>query len=534
MAKYEIDLNGNPFSEFAQGEEKIRVTKLLTNNWHTEQDVFRISKVKNSKPKHSVDITEVNFKKIYKASKDLPNYTFEIGGAIESVEGPFIIVDIYDNSLLYTVGLGRTAPIRLGYKLDEGEKYIHKDKFELALHNKLKGRDWIIWENGDFFLLFHFEDKVYKKIKFDRNFNPASFYPSSPIVGNPEYIVKPYQIDKAIFIEDVTYNDSPQALDSEERDLNNPYQSYNIPFNSEDPRFAILNQYIFNKYPNDFVSSQWSTSTWADKFNKEMDREIGWFNSKYDLIQPLKEFNYSPFRTSIISFDNIEMYVSLFEKKADEIWTCCNKTLEEFIYPGKYKHEKQFLHISIKDRKSSDEYKEYINPSPLKEGYLKLKNSPSSNFELVKDRIKPIHEFDEPMIYCLYRELKDDEVEDRLALDFKPRFKQNDKVELKESQWEDITDHIETIDNSKLTLDEQYKIMEDIIKDDSLLQNAELKIENNKLMLNKNLSYRNRIYYITKVVFRDGYFLYYGYTPQNIKDDKYFYVSDIEVKCKID
>jgi len=534
MAKYEIDSNGNPFNEFTQGEEKIRVTKLLTNNWHAEQDVFRISKVKNSKPKHSVDITEVNFKKIYKSSKELPDYTFEIGGAIESVEGPFIIVDIYDNSLLYTIGLGRTVPIRLGYKLDEGEKYIPKDKFELSLHNKLKGRDWIIWENGDFFLLFHFEDKVYKKIKFDKHYDSNSFYPSRPIIGNPEYVVKPYQIDEAIFIEDVTYNDSPQALASEFRDLNAPYESYNIPFNCEDRRFVSLNKYIFNKYPNDFVPSQWTTTTWTDKFDKKIDREIDWFNSKYELIQPFKEFNYSPFRNKIISFDNAEMYVSLFDKKAEKIWTCCNDTLEEFINPGKIEHDKKFEHISIKDRQSSPDYKEYINPSPLKEGYIKLKNTPSDKFELVKDRTKLIHEYNEPMMYCLYRELENDEITDNVCLDFKPRFKQNDKVELKESQWENITNHIETTDNSKLTLDDQYKVMNDIIKDDISLKNAELKIEDNKLFLNKNLSYQDRTYYITKVDFRDGYFLYYGYTPQNSGNDKYFYISDIEVKCKID
>ena len=39
--QYELDLNGNPYNEFAQGNDTIRVTKLLTNNWSKEDDIFR-------------------------------------------------------------------------------------------------------------------------------------------------------------------------------------------------------------------------------------------------------------------------------------------------------------------------------------------------------------------------------------------------------------------------------------------------------------------------------------------------------------
>jgi hypothetical protein len=45
MQKYEIDINGNPYNDFRQGSDKIRVTKLLTNNWNEDEVVFRISKV---------------------------------------------------------------------------------------------------------------------------------------------------------------------------------------------------------------------------------------------------------------------------------------------------------------------------------------------------------------------------------------------------------------------------------------------------------------------------------------------------------
>ena len=322
MQKYEIDLNGNPYNDFTQGSDTIRVTKLLTNNWNKDEDVFRISKVKDGKPKHSVDVTDKNFTKIHKSAANLPDTIFEIGGAILGGETPFVITDIYDTALLYTTGLGRTAPIRTGYKLEEWETYLPKNKFELTVHNTLKGRDWIIWDKGDFYLLFHYQDKIYKKIKFNRDYDQNSFYRKEIIIGNPELVCKPYQIDNVVFIEDVTYNDSPQALDNlNTRSLNEPYQADNIPFNNSDYRLEDMLIHIQRKYSNDFLPMQWEEREWIQPTNNiepimgindrmeevEMDAEMNYDHVDYTipfrvLDRPNVDFTYSPFKLNIIAF----------------------------------------------------------------------------------------------------------------------------------------------------------------------------------------------------------------------------------------
>jgi len=543
MQKYEIDINGNPFNDFTQGSDKIRVTKLLTNNWNEEEDVFRISKVKDGKPKHSVDITDKNFTKIHKAAANLPDTVFEIGGAILGGESPYIITDIYGTDLLYTTALGRTAPIRTGYKLDEQEIYLPKDSFELTLHNTLKGRDWIIWDKGDFYLLFHYEDKIYKKIKFNREYDQNSFYRKEIIIGNPELVCKPYQIDTVVFIEDVTYNDSPLALNNVfARSLNTPYEADNIPFQNTDIRLDALQKHISKNYPMDFLPMQWENKEWIQPTNNipnimgindrmekvEMDAEMN-YNHNDSIIpfrvldKPRVNFTYSPFRRNIVSFNGYEMYILLDDKSASEVFSTCNDELTEFIDPGKLAHWKKYNHLAWKDR-TDENYVEYVNPSPLKEGYLKLRASISGKLELIPNRDIPIRGYNEPLMYCLYRDLEQDERTDEMYLNFKPQYNQGDKVVLKPSewqmaQWEYCQEPGDNNEQVKLEGQELEDSWYDAIKNSEGFKSYTIKWIDDVLYCNQNKTLEERTFYITTIDFRDDHFVYHSYRPTNSRDE---------------
>ena len=554
MQKYEIDINGNPYNDFTQGSDKIRVTKLLTNNWSKDEDVFRISKVKDGKPKHSIDITDKNFTKIHNAATTLPNTIFEIGGAILSGETPFIITDIYGTDLLYTTGLGRTAPVRIGYKLNEGETYIPKDKFELTLHNTLKGRDWIIWDKGEFYLLFHYEDKVYKKIKFNKDYDQNSFYRKEVVIGDPEYVCKPYQIDTAVFIEDVTYNDSPQALDSRVRSLNEPYHAENTPFQNIDTRLEELNNYIFGKYPLDFLPMQWENKEWVqptndipniiginDREEVDMDTEMNYDFNEYTipfrvLDKPNIDFTYSPFRRNIVTFGGYEMYISLDDKPASEVFSTCNDELTEFLEPGKQAHWKKYDHLKWKER-TEENYIEYVNPSPLKEGYLKLRANISGKLELIPNRDIPIRDYNEPLIYCLYRDLGDNEVTDEVYFDFKPLYKQGDTVILKPSEWnlaewEYCSERDENNEQIKLEGKELEDSWIKAINESETFKNYSIKWIDGTLWCNQNKTLEERTFYITTIDFRSDHFVYHAYRPTMGKDD-HNVIREEEIMTKI-
>lgn len=555
MQNYEIDLNGNPYNEFSQGSDSIRVTKLLTNNWNKDESVFRISKVKDGKPKHSVDVTDKNFTKIHKSAANLPDTIFEIGGAILGGETPYIITDIYGTDLLYTTGLGRTAPIRLSYSLSEGETYLPKDKFELTLHNTLKGRDWIIWDKGEFYLLFHYQDKIYKKIKFDKDYDQNSFYGKEVVVGNPELICKPYQIDTVVFIEDVTYNDSPQALDATNvRSINKPYQAENIPFNNMDQRLETLNNHIFRRYPNDFLPMQWENKEWIQPTNDispvkgvnnimedvDMDSEMNYAHSEYTipfrvLDKPTADFTYSPFRRNIIAFDGAEMHVLLDDKPASEIFSIFNDELMEFIEPGKSLHWKKYDHISWKER-TNDNYSEYVNPSPLKRGYLKLKGTINGKMELIPNRDIPIRDYNAPLMYCLYRYLGSDERSDETYFEFKPQYKQGDKIVLKPSVW-DLAQlyYVGERDDNNKQIQLEGKALEDLwlkaIKEDDAFSNYTIKWQDNVLWANPNKTLEERTSYITEIDFRGDHFVYHSY--EATFNEKRKILREEEIMCRV-
>lgn len=543
MQNYEIDLNGNPFNEFTQGSDTIRVTKLLTNNWNKDEDVFRISKVKDGKPKHSVDVTDKNFTKIHKAAATLPNVIFEIGGAILGGETPFVITDIYGTDLLYTTGLGRTAPIRTGYNLEEWEIYLPKDKFELTVHNTLKGRDWIIWDKGDFYLLFHYEDKIYKKIKFNRDYDQNSFYRKDIIIGNPELVCKPYQIDTVVFIEDVTYNDSPHALDNlNSRSLNKPYEADNIPFNDSDYRLKDMLIHIQRKYSNDFLPMQWEDKEWIQPTNNiepimgindrmeevEMDSEMNYDHVDYTipfrvLDRPNVDFTYSPFKRNIVAFGGYEMYVLLNNKPASEVFSTCNDELTEFIDPGKLANWDKYKDIRWQER-NEENYEEYVNPSPLKEGYLKLRANISGKLELIPNRDIPIRDYNEPLMYCLYRDLGEDERTDEMYLNFKPQYEQGDKVVLKPSEWQMAQwEYCQEPgdDNEQVQLEGQE--LEDswhkAIAESEGFESYTIKWIDDTLYCNQNKTLEERTFYITTIDFRNDHFVYHSYRPTTDRNE---------------
>ena len=375
-------------------------------------------------------------------------------------------------------------------------------------------------------------------------YDKDSFYEEDLIDGDPELICKPYQIDSVVFVEDVTFNDSHfsemmikqqkiKAAMKHEQGIGLSktiefwnecgYYSDNIPFNNTDKRLVEIHKHILDTYPMDFLPVQWENKEW-DLVSKEFDAEMfydfkSWSAPFRVLDRKNVDFTYSPFRKNIVRFDGCEMYVSLDDKPADEIFTIMNQKLEEFINPGKNEHDEKYDHIRISKRKDNPEYVEYVNPSPLKEGYLRLNTTINQQLQLIPNRDIPIREYNEPLMYCLYRELGDDEATDETYQDFKPRYKQGDKVILKPSEWRMAQwDYVGEYDEDG----KQYQKLEGkeleyswikTIKEEPYFKNYTIKWENNVLWCNPNKTLEQRTFYIVSIDFREDHFIYHSYRP---------------------
>ena len=525
---YKIDINGNPFNDFKQGEDTVRVTKLLTNNWSNDEDVFRISKVKDGKPKHSVDVTDTNFTKINQATKNLPNEIFEIGGAIKSEEGYFIITDIYGQDLLYTTGLGRTAPIRLGFNIDPLETYIPKDQFELSLHKTLKGQDWIIWEEGKFYVLFHYEDKVYKKVQLDFDYYKHSFYSRSTIIGNPELVCKPYQIDNAVFIENISYKNSTfysnmirfyEPLSRAKKQLNkddcsidnllkhfetNSYFSDNQPFHNTDKRFEYIITYIQDTYPRDFLPTQWELKEWDYTEDKDFDQELfyDWkeWKTPFRVLDKkmLADENYCPYADKIIDVLGYQALLLLDPKPINEYHSGGDWIISHWIKNGE----------------------------PLKAGYVNLnlhfRGDGEKNVIIDREEGKGIRDYGtDALIYCYYRKV-DKPIQQPNPIVIQPKYKIGDTIVLKPSGWVEAT--LEFTDGHTATKEETEKSWKEWIENDMEYKNYTLKEENDIWYVNDNKSIEDRTYIIGTYHFEYNLIRYH---ISKKKDSRYILEKDI-------
>ena len=207
----------------------------------------------------------------------------------------------------------------------------------------------------------------------------------------------------------------------------------------------------------------------------------------------------------------------LNNKPASEVFSTCNKELSEFIEPGKYAHWDKYDHIKWKDR-TDENYKEYVNPSPLKEGYLKLRANISGKLELIPNRDIPIRDYNEPLMYCLYRDLGEDERTDEMYLTFKPQYSQGDKVVLKTSEWQLAQwEYVSEPGDNNEQIQLEGQALEDswirAIKESEGFESYTIKWIDNVLWCNQNKTLEERTFYITTIDFRNDHFVYHSYRP---------------------